>query len=435
MINDGAEGRALPGAEDASSLSGRLGYLVEQLWRPVLEDPAVRAVAGRTRPADSPEWSVAESYLVLPSLKRATLLIPDGPRAATVGALLNFRGLRRRLPNLQRTALGSLARAGLSPFPHVSLLTRPGAQHPALPLASVAQALGRDRVWAAIGVNLSANRKTTLQLVSSDGAPAGFAKFSWEPVSVEAVRTEAAALRAVGGNPGPARAPELLAEADYHGYPFIVSAPLPAESVGVRSGVAPPSAKELYSILPLSRRARVAETEQFAAVRTRLSAVPTDSENREVLAATAALLELLGGRDVEVPVQSRWHGDLAAWNTARSVDGTLWLWDWESSELDTAAGLDPLHWFMSEGMEAGRAWDGSSLLAAVEAATPLMTAAGTPKHGRPDVTAVYAATIAERACTLAAGAGGWGADWVMPRELLDLVQTARRLVESSVGIG
>jgi hypothetical protein len=316
----------------------------------------------------------------------------------------------------------------------VAIQVRTDTRAASLPLVEVARAIEHDQVWAAIGVNMSANRKTTLQLVSADGAALGFAKFSWEPVSVEAVRNEAAALRAVGGRAGPARAPALLAADDYRGSPFIVSAPLPPESVGVRSGVTAPSAQELYSLLPLHRRAPVAETRQYAAVRTRLDAIPRTADNRDVLAAAAGLLEVLRDREVEVPVQSRWHGDLAAWNTARAGDGTLWLWDWESSEEDAAAGLDALHWFMSEGMEAGRRWDGAALLSALADAAPLMIAAGTPHDGRLDVTALYAATIAERACTLAAGAGGWGADWIMPPELLDLVQTARGLVDSSIAV-
>ena len=37
--------------------------------------------------------------------------------AATVGSLLNYRGLRRRRPQAQRTALGALARGGRMPLP------------------------------------------------------------------------------------------------------------------------------------------------------------------------------------------------------------------------------------------------------------------------------------------------------------------------------
>ena len=112
----------------------------------------------------------------------------------------------------------------------------------------------------------------------------------------------------------------------------------------------------------------------------------------------------------------------------------LWLWDWESSEVDAVAGMDPLHWFMSEGTEAGRAWNGTSLLAALRSAATLMAAAGIPRSGRPDVTAAYAITISERACTLAAGAGGWGADWLLPHQVLDIVETARALLCGSTSL-
>jgi hypothetical protein len=411
-----------------SVLPGRLTYLVEQLWGPALEHPGARVELSSS--SQDPAWVTVESYFVLPQLARATLLIPDTPRAATVGALLNFRGLRRTATNVQRTILGNAARTGAFPFPHLRLQRRRDGPAPTFPLAAVADALGKAEVWASIGINMSANRKTTLQLVDADGSPLGFAKFAWEPVSDAAVRTEAQALEAVGGKHGPARAPALLATGTYYDHPFIVSEALPPDSVGVRSRVAPPSAAELYSILPLSRKARVAETAQYAALRTRLAALPLRPENTQVLEATEGLLDALHQRDAVVPVQSRWHGDLAAWNTARSADGTLWLWDWESSEVDAVAGLDPLHWFMSAGMEAGRRWNGASLVSALRSSGHLMTAAGTARSSRAEVTAVYAATIAERACTLAAGAGGWGADWVMPTDLLDLVQTARGMLSS-----
>ncbi|MGA8208751.1 MAG: hypothetical protein WB798_01195, partial [Nocardioidaceae bacterium] len=270
----------------------------------------------------------------------------------------------------------------MSPFPRVALQVDSRHSAPPLPLATVAAALGLAEVHASIGINRSANRKTTLQLVSAQGAPEGFAKFSWEPVSVAAVRTEADALRAVGGRLGPARAPELLAAQDYHGSPFIVTAPLPDDSVGVRAGVQAPSARELYSLLPLHRRAALADTGQLRALRARLAGVARDSSNREVLSAAASLLDVIAADDLEVPVGVRWHGDLAAWNVARSGDGTLWCWDWESSEEDAAAGLDALHWHMSMGTEAGRAWDGAALALATEAAGELTTAAGAPREAR-----------------------------------------------------
>lgn len=420
--------RAATGHEHG--LSERLTYLVEQLWRPALEQGDVRAVL------DTPEsrrWRNAETYRVLPTATRATMLVPDATRAATVGSLLNYRGLRRRLPNAQRAVLGLAARGGLLPFPRLSLQVSTEAPVPVLPLATVAQALDLSQVHASIGINISANRKTTLQVISPDGAPLGFAKFSWEPASVTAVETEAAALIGSGGGTGPARAPRLLARGTYYGRPYIVTEPIPADSVAVRSGVSAPSAAELHSLLPLVRRARIVDTGQFQALRRRLTAVPVDTGNSETLGAAAALLDLVAPLDVEVPVVARWHGDLTAWNSARSGDGILWCWDWESSEEDAVAGLDALHWHLAAGAEAGHLWDGAALRAAVGESDALATAAGTPRRARAHVAAVYAATVAERACALAAGAGGWEAEWVLPAQLLDLMATARSLVGEHAG--
>ncbi len=409
-------------------LPARLGYLVEQLWRTPLEDPHARVVVG-SAPAE-PGWQAAESYLVLPTAGRANLLIPSGPRAATAGSLLNFRGLRRRIPNAERALLGTAARIGVAPFPRLTLQVREGEASPDLPLTTLQRALGTRRMHASIGVNTSANRKATLQLVSDQGAPQGFAKFAWEAVSDRSVQTEAAALEAVGGRTGRVRAPALSATGDYYGHPYLVSDPLPLDSVGVRAGVTLPSPQELFAILPIVRRDRVAGTGQFAALRERVSRLPREGSTSSVVARVEELLSVLAQSAHEVPVQARCHGDLAAWNTARSADGTLWLWDWESSEVDVAAGLDPLHWTMSEGTEHGLPWDGSALVQALAAATPALRAAGASAAATTDVVALYAATIAERACTLAAGSGGWEEGWVTPGQLEDMLRVAADLMRA-----
>ncbi len=409
-----------------------LAHVVEQLWQPAIDTGRARVDLGRSTGSDEDDYLDVERYRVLPSVGRAGMLIPTGPREATVGALLNFRGLRRRVPNVQRSLLGAAARTGQLPFPIVRLRVRAGQPCPATPLAAVAVALGRQDLAASIGINTGANRKATLHVISSTGTPVGFAKFAWDPVSTASVRWEAAALRELGGGDQVARAPALLAVGDYYGRPFMISAPLPLDSLGVRAGVSPPTARELYSLLPLARRDRLAATGQYAAVRDRLHTLtPLGQDMDRVVAEARAVLDTLAEDQVEAVVQQRWHGDLAAWNTARSADGVLWLWDWESSETDAVAGLDAIHWHMSTRTETGRPWNGAALVEALELARPLITAAGTPRAAGAGIAALYAATIAERACTLAAGAGGWESGWLPPEGLLDMLVAARRLQETA----
>lgn len=417
---------------DSRITGGPLAYLIEQLWQPALDTGDVRVALGDD---DDPGWVDLERYRVLPGVDRARMLFPDAPKDASVGSLLNFRGLRRRTTNVQRTVLGSLARAGRLPFPVLRLQTRAEGPAAVTPLAAVGEVLGRDDLAASVAVNTSANRKATLQVVDENGVPAGFAKFAWDEVSTASVQAEGEALLAVGDRAGTVRAPALLASGSYYDKPFIVSQPLPLDSVGVRADVPPPSALELYTLLPLTRRARIGATGQCVALTARLEQLAAAGpEILPVVGAALALLALVGTDEHEVAVQERCHGDLAAWNTARASDGTLWLWDWESSEPDAAAGLDALHWHMSARTEAGERWDGPALLTAIELARPLLAAAGTSRRAEPLVAALYAATIAERACTLAAGPGGWEAGWVLPEHLLEMLATAERLlVEASRG--
>lgn len=408
--------------------SGPLAYLVEQLWVPVLAQPGVRLALGKERSGAR----TLEEYVVLPTPARATMLVPAGPPRATSGALLNYRGLRRRLPNAQRAVLGSLTRFGQVPAVHLRLLHEGPGEPPVTPLAAASSALSRSGLGASLGIRTGSNRKSTLNLVDRAGAPVGFAKFAWEEVSATSVAWEAAALEDVGGRAGAARAPRLIASTSYYGQPFLVSDPLPIESRGVRADVPPPSALELYGLLPLGRRCTAAQTRQFAAVRTRLRALDgAPQQVTRVAGAAAVLMDRLEEQRVEIVAQSRWHGDLSPWNAARDREGTLWLWDWESSETDAVAGMDAVHWHMSRLTETGRAWDGAGLRSALVAARPLIAAAGMTTRAECAVTAAYTATIVERACTLAAAGGGWEDGWLSPAGAHELVATAQQLLHES----
>lgn len=422
-----------PAADATASPSplthGPLAHLEEQLWR-----PAVRT--GDARLSLSPAtggWREAEAYLVLPTLSRATMLLPAGPRAATTGALLNYRGLRRPAQNLQRATLGAAARTGVRlPFPRLAVQVRgvpgvPGPE-PVLPLALLAAQTGSGRLHASIGIRTGANRKATLQLVDDAGVPAGFAKFAWNDERADDLARERRALEQAQGSDS-ARTPPLLATGSYYDWPFIVTAPLPSSSRGVRGDVPPPNPQELYGVCPLVRWSAVAATGQFAALRRRVDALPAGRLPGDLLGRLRRLVDAVAARGEEIPVTSRWHGDLTPWNLARDGDGVLWCFDWESSEPDAVAGLDALHWELTVRTERGARLGRDLLREAYRDAAPFLVAAGVPRAAWPSVLAVYAATLSERACALGAGTGGWEESWVLPSELTEVVEEAHRLVE------
>lgn len=423
--------------------TSRLDTLVEQLWCLPVAAGQVRVVLN---PSADNEWRELESYWVLPSASRARLLIPLATPRVTAASLLQYRSLRRGKVNTARILLGSLARLGLRPVLHrLSVQERVGAERAqeAMPLAAVAASLrgrgtrgngGPDSdadgpgLFASIGIRDGDNRKPTLQLVDGAGRPAGYAKLAWNESSSELVRTEIAALRAVGASTGPVRAPVLLAVGSQREFPYLVTEPLPLDVRAVRGSVKGPTPQELFALCPVSRVGALSATEHFQALGHRLAALDPASEPA-LAQALARLAELLRTRDTVLPVADRWHGDLVPWNTARDSSGRLWCWDWESCEPDAVAGLDAVHWMFSVRRERGEGPMAANLLQAVDDAGPFFEAAGVPREAWPVLAGVYAMVVAERAWTLAVHNGGWASSWISVPELVGMIDAAQGLLD------
>jgi hypothetical protein len=407
---------------------GAVAHLVEQLWGPAIATGDLRVDVGR---GPTPGWTDVETYLALPSIAAATMLLPTADRRVLAGSLLNFRRLRDTGTQLQRRVLGSIATSGLPlPFPRLRIQARSGAAgRVLLPTEQVAADLGLPRVHASIGVRTGSNRKATLQLVDDAGVAVGFAKVGWDPASTAAVAREAAALRALGGGVPGVRAPRLLAEGSWLGRPYLVSEPLPPASRRPAPGLLP-SAEEVYALAPVVRRDLLARTGQLRDLRDRLDVLRT--HDAEVVDAIEELLARV--EEVEVPVAARWHGDFTAWNSARDEEDRLWCWDWESTELDAVAGLDAIHWVAGGATLAGTRYHGTLLVTALERARPVLTAAGHSRASAAVVPLVYVATLVERALSLALGNGRWDDAWLRRDEALALVAHATSLAPARVGV-
>ncbi|WP_436699556.1 hypothetical protein [Nocardioides sp. BYT-33-1] len=399
-----------------------LDHLVEQLWAPALDTGDLRLEQGR---GPTPGWTDVETYQVLPSIARATMLLPTANRRVLAGSLLNFRGLRDARTRAQRRVLGSVVSGRLPlPFPHVRLQARLGIDRVLLPTEQVAADLGLPRVHASIGVRTGSNRKATLQLVDDRGTAVGFAKFGWDRASTEAVVREADALRVLAGGTDGVRAPRLLAQGTWLGRPYLVTEPLPAASRRPEPGRLP-SAEELFALCPVQRRDLVARSGQFQDLRDRLEALRGSGGDAELVDAVDDLLDRIA--EVEVPIAARWHGDLTAWNTARDDEGRLWCWDWESTEDDAVAGLDAVHWAAGGATLDGTRYDGALLATARRRAGPALTAAGHSATSAAVVPLLYVAALVERAVSLAADNGVWDDAWLRRDEAVALVAHARAL--------
>ncbi|CUR55119.1 conserved hypothetical protein [metagenome] len=403
-----------------------LNLVIEQLWRPALEGGDLRVVVD---PDPDPGWVEEEAYWMFPTAARATLLLPHGPRAVTAASATNYRGLRRPPKNAGRTTLGALARAGL-PLSANRLSVQVRADRPEarerLPLPQLARALGVERLYAATGVRVGANRKATLHLLSVTGEPLGYAKFAWNDVTDEFVRTESAALRAVGGRKGAMRAPALLAAVDYHGHPVAVTEPLPMDVTGARSKrTAPPTPEEMFALCPVHRHAALGDSGHLRHLVDRLRAMATEPLVSTVVEAGLELADAVSHLPGEVAMTERWHGDLTPWNRARQRDGQLWVWDWESSEADAVAGLDALHWAFSVRRPTSGQNTSVELADCLVDAGIHLRAAGVPRARWGDVAAVYALTVIERAAALAVRSESWDRLWIGARDLEELARQAR----------
>ncbi|MDN5852991.1 MAG: hypothetical protein L0K86_09110, partial [Actinomycetia bacterium] len=290
--------------------SGPLDLLAEQLWLPSMPDDNTRVVLN---PADDPAWRTHEQYWVIPSAAHARLLVPAGPTAAARGALINYQRLRRWRPRSVRLAAGQAARFALPLAPdQIAVQSRVQSSPPALPLASIADALGDQTLHASIGVRTGANRKATLQLVDDHGTPQGYAKLAWTDATAEGILTEASNLEVVGGSAGVARAPGLLASGQIAGHPYLVSAPLPASAASPKRTDPLPTPQELASLCPIHRRAPARDTRHFDALTTRVDAVlATTTVDRDLGATMRDVADRVAKADAVLPITERWHGDLA----------------------------------------------------------------------------------------------------------------------------
>jgi hypothetical protein len=180
----------------------------------------------------------------------------------------------------------------------------------------------------------------------------------------------------------------------------------------------------------VTRLAAPRETSHLQQLVDRLTRLPVDTTTSadRVLDRADHLARRVLARDDVLPVAQRWHGDFAPWNRARAGSGQLWVWDWENSEADALAGLDALHWAVSESRPpTGRATS-VDLPRSLESASRHLSAAGVPRSGHGLVAAVYALTVLERALDLASRSGGWDTLWITPAMLRTLVEQADALL-------
>lgn len=380
----------------------RLHSVVGQLWGPLVSSGDYRVMVN-ARP--DPHWVVEQRLWVVASAKAPLLLVSTGARRSTARSLTAYRGIRGPVPGIGRVAMAGLLAARLPIAADQMTLERctDAPETDAEPLAQMSRVLGAPLV-SIIGVRQGANAKATLQLFTTEGVPAGYAKTAWNNLTADFVSQETETLRALRGSTGGVQVPRVLEHGTLGDLPYLVTSPLPPDVTSVRGHL---RFAELVAIAPLNRRDVVGSSLQFKALSHRVKKLEEQGLYPSLTSAASQLVRLLRASGSSIPIGERWHGDLVPWNAARQRNGTLWLWDWEMSEPDAALGLDALHWRLNTGDHDLPALLPGHLITAVTEGSAQLRALGLGRSQMQTVGALYALTLAERSMQFARQHDGW----------------------------
>lgn len=305
---------------------------VAALWPP----PAQVSWASRCSPA-------ASSYFVVPSARRARLLVPTGVPGAD-RMLVRYAGgpATKAARTLWRGALTSRLR-GRVPLRRLCVVEDPDG------IENYLSAQLNDDIK--LGVLLGPprpNRKPVLQIFDSAGRTVAFAKVGTTPLAARLLDQEGDALELLAARPHATfRAPRILHRGAWRGMPVLVQEALPLAQAGL-SPVEP----------PIAVMAEVAG----------LNGIRVEPLQRASLTARGcwfgidlSKLERLHGLLDEQPTCpiGSWHGDFGPWNLA--TDGTVTqIWDWERFAAGVPVGLDAAHYRTQQtfgaGCDPGNAW-------------------------------------------------------------------------------
>lgn len=407
---------------------GPLDGAVTQLWGRALEGGGYR-VSQERMPGRG--WRRLRTFTIIGPPGRPSLLVERGPHRAVSRSLVAYRKLRTWRPSAARLALAAAARAHLPlPWPALHLDARYGVDTTETePLAAMEHAL-RQPLLAHLGVRTGANAKATAQLFSLDGSPAGYAKTAWNELSKQFVRTETHRLRERAGRAGRFYVPRLTATGDVLGMPFAIIEPLPHDVRRLR-GTDDLTLADLCTLSPIVRVAPTRTTGHLVRLTERLKARQLHPLLTRVSGPLIDLAHRLAGTELPIPIAAFDHGDLVPWNASRDPGGRVWLWDWELSEADIVAGMDAVHWFVHARHGPAPQPLATAVADAGERAAGVHRALGMSLDASRLVTASYALSLADRACSLALAHEGWHRNRITEDAVLELAALGRQLLRRS----
>jgi len=285
----------------------------------------------------------ATEFVVVPSERRAVLLLPRRPRRVAAAVLRNYKASATARDRRKLDTLALAARFGLTDvLPHRVRIERGTAGEDLAGYLSAA--LGHDIIMSLHIGPPRANRKPVLQAVTPDGVVAGFVKVGVDPLTCGLVRAEAAALAFLADVPlTKVRPPRLLWHGQWRGHEVLVQEAFPrgrrardlaeltaamTELAAVRGSTVMPAAASPY----------------WRDLRTRLRALSQRDAAAALLRALDDAEAASGATDLRF---GSWHGDWAPWNMTISQDRAL-VWDWERFETGVPIGYDAVHYALQQ---------------------------------------------------------------------------------------
>jgi hypothetical protein len=329
-----------------------------------------------------------EQFAVLRAGGGRSFTVSLAARHGTSSALTSYNALRSGPRRLARRVLGLGLRTGLAqPLLRHKIDIGTASGTPPAQLADdllgehLQQLLGHGPVVVAIGGGGGPYRKPVLQVFSTNGTPLGYVKVGWNDWTREAVRREAAALRACALRPMRVGVPELLGQSMWRGLDLLVTAPLPQGIRRLGTDARLPDVELLREISGLSAACvgELADSPWWLGLRARIQTGVTDPETRSALAMAAERIERAHGR-VRLEFGT-WHGDLVPWNLAR-LGHRLYAWDWETSTPDAPLGFDALHFHFQVAFVARHYPLEQAVALAARRARPALEALGIPADPR-----------------------------------------------------
>lgn len=362
------------------------------------ETPALTWAAS-TPPAD---FEVTERFAVLPATTGRAFLVSLNARRGAAAAVTSYNSLRSARWRIPRTALGLGLRAGLAQplLPgKVDVGRAVGAPEEQLADALLSQRLrerfGRGPVVVAVSGGDGPYRKPVVQVFSAQGTPLGFIKVGWNDWTRDAVRREAAALRACASRQLRFGVPALLDHYVRGGLEFLATEPLPPRLRRIRNMSRLPDVGVLREISRLSEpcTGQLATSPWWLGLRTRIATGVADPDTRSELDAKCDLIERSDGQTtLEF---GTWHGDFVPWNLAWHGKRLL-AWDWESSAAQAPLGFDAVHFHFQVAFVARRLPLEQAARTAAREARPALEALGVAPAAHQLVAALHLLELSAR---------------------------------------